>query len=127
MAHEVEITDLRDSAKAAREAAADVEKVKPGEALTGAKAAIPGATSRATIDQVVTEWRTELGDWVKAARGYASTLETNATQYENDDAAASAAFAPAPGGSGAQPAQPQPAVRPPGVHPKYGRLGPTPQ
>ena len=125
MSHEVEITDLRDSAKAARDAAVDVEKVKPGEALSGAKSAIPGSTSRATIDHVVSDWGTEFTAWVKAARGYATTLETNATQYENDEAAAKAAFAPAPGGSGAQP---KPVVRrPPGVHPKYGRLGPTPK
>lgn len=124
MAYEVEIKDLRDSAKAAREAAGDVDKVKPGEALSGGKAAIPGATSRATIDQVATEWATELSDWAKAARGYASTLETNATQYEKDDAAATAAFGSAPGSSGST--MPTSTTRPPGVHPKYGRLGPVP-
>jgi hypothetical protein len=92
MAFEVEIKDLRDSAKAAREAASAVGKVTPGASLRGAKTSIPGASSVATLEQVATSWGTELADWVQAANGYAKTLEDNAAQYAADDQAAKAAF-----------------------------------
>lgn len=97
MTYAVEIKDLRDSAKAARSAAGQVAKVKPGESLTGAKAAMPGATSVATMQRVSTGWTTELADWVKAAKGYGTNLDTNAKQYELDDGVARDAFAPVAG------------------------------
>lgn len=94
VSYEVEIKDLRDSAKAARSAAGQLGKIKPSEALTGAKAAMPGATSVDAIDRVGTDWTSELADWAKAAKAYARTLDTNATQYELDDDASRAAFGP---------------------------------
>lgn len=97
MSYAVEIKDLRDSAKAARSAAGQVTKVKPGEALTGAKPAMPGASSVAAMERVSTGWTTELANWVKAAKAYGTTLDTNATQYELDDDAARDAFSPAAG------------------------------
>jgi len=95
MSYEVQIKDLRDSARAARSAAGQVEKVKPGESLTGARPAMPGATSVSAMQRVSTGWTTELADWVAAAKGYGTTLDTNATQYELNDDAARDAFAPA--------------------------------
>lgn len=94
MGYDVQITDLRDSAKAARSAASQVAKVKPGEALTGAKAAMPGASSVSAMQRVSTGWTTELADWAKAAKAYGRTLDSNATQYELDDDAARDAFGP---------------------------------
>ncbi|WP_353952762.1 hypothetical protein V6K52_04780 [Knoellia sp. S7-12] len=94
MTYDVQIKDLRDSAKAARSAAGQIAKVTPGEALTGAKAAMPGASSVAAMQRVGTDWTTELTDWAKAARAYGRTLDTNATQYELDDDASRAAFGP---------------------------------
>lgn len=122
MSFEVEIKDLRDSAKAARESATAVAKVTPGTDLTAAKSAMPGASCLATMDAVAGDWFTELGDWVKAARGYAESLETNATQYESDDAAARTVFtASGPGAPGAKPAVST------GVHPKYRQLAGSPE
>lgn len=97
MGYDVEIKDLRDSAKAARSAAQQVGKLTPGKDLTGAKSAIPGATSVSAMERVSTSWGTELAAWAKAARGYGKTLDTNATQYEGDDEAARAAFGSAGG------------------------------
>ena len=94
MTYEVEITDLRDSAEAARSAATQLGRLTPGRDLTGAGAGIPGAASVAVMARVSAAWTTELSDWVKAARGYGRTLDTNATQYELDDEAARAAFGP---------------------------------
>lgn len=94
MTYEVQIEDLRDSAEAARSAAGQIAKVSPGEALTGARAAMPGAASVAAMQRVSTGWATELTDWAKAARAYGRNLDTNATQYELDDGAARAAFGP---------------------------------
>lgn len=95
MAYEVEVEDLRRSAKAARSAARQLAGTDPGAALTGATSAMPGGASVAAMQRVSTAWSTELEDWVKAAKGYARTLDTNATQYELDDDAARAAFGPA--------------------------------
>lgn len=95
MSYEVEIKDLRDSAKAARSAARQVGKVTPGTSLTGAKPSMPGAKSVAAMQRVSTGWSTELTAWAKAAKGYGSTLDTNAAQYEADDDAARDAFGPA--------------------------------
>ena len=94
MAYEVEIKDLRDSAKAARTAATEVARQTPGSHLTGAGAGIPGASSVAIMARVSSGWTTELSDWAKAARGYGRTLDTNADQYELDDEAARDAFGP---------------------------------
>lgn len=94
MAYEVEIKDLRDSADAARSAARQLEGYKPGKDLKGAAAGMPGAVSVATMTRVASDWSTELTSWAKAARGYGTTLDSNATQYELDDEAARAAFAP---------------------------------
>ena len=85
MTYEVEITDLRDSAEAARSAATQVGRLTPGSALTAAGAGIPGAASVAVMERVSAAWSTELSDWAKAARGHGRTLDTNATQYELDD------------------------------------------
>ncbi|MFC7487419.1 hypothetical protein ACOCJ7_19185 [Knoellia sp. CPCC 206453] len=95
MSYDVAIKDLRDSAKAARSAATQIGKVSPGDALTGAKAAIPGASSVSALQRVSSGWTTELADWARAAKAYGENLDTNATQYELDDAAAREAFAPA--------------------------------
>lgn len=95
MSYDVAIKDLRDSAKAARSAARQIAKITPGDALTGAKAAIPGASSVSAMQRVSSGWATELTDWAKAARTYGKNLDANATQYELDDEAARAAFAPA--------------------------------
>lgn len=94
MSYGVQIKDLRDSAKAARSAATQIARVTPGDALAGAKAAIPGASSVSAMERVSSGWTTELTDWAKAARAYGTNLDTNATQYELDDEAARAAFAP---------------------------------
>ncbi|MFW5468527.1 hypothetical protein ACOCJ4_00610 [Knoellia sp. CPCC 206435] len=94
MTYEVEIGDLRDSAEAARSAVSQLARLTPGSDLTGAGAGIPGAASVAVMARVSSDWTTELSDWVEAARGYASTLDANATQYELDDEAARAAFGP---------------------------------
>lgn len=94
MSYEVQIKDLRDSAKAARSAAEQLGKVKPSEALTGAKTAMPGSSSVHAMDRVSTDWTSELADWAKAAKAYGRTLDTNATQYELDDDASRAAFGP---------------------------------
>ncbi|PRY51621.1 hypothetical protein BCF74_13510 [Knoellia remsis] len=98
MGYDVEITDLRDSAKAARSAAQQVGRLTPGSDLTGAGAGMPGAGSVALMGRVSTAWGTELKDWAKAARAYGRTLDTNATQYAGDDEAARAAFAAAGAG-----------------------------
>ncbi|EAQ00279.1 hypothetical protein JNB_08909 [Janibacter sp. HTCC2649] len=95
MSYDVQIKDLRDSAKAARSAATQIAKVAPGDALTGAEAAMPGASSVSAMQRVSSGWATELTDWAKAAKAYGTNLDTNATQYELDDEAARAAFAPA--------------------------------
>ena len=95
MGYEVEVEDLRRSARAARSAARQVGTIDPGAALTGAKPAMPGGGSVAAMQRVSSSWSTELEDWVKAAKGYGRTLDTNATQYELDDDAARAAFGPA--------------------------------
>ncbi|KGN43127.1 hypothetical protein [Knoellia aerolata] len=94
MTYEVEITDLRDSADAARSAATQLGTLTPGSHLTAAGTGIPGAASVAVMSRVSASWTTELSDWVKAARGYGRTLDSNATQYELDDAAARDAFGP---------------------------------
>lgn len=94
MAYEVQITDLRDSAAAARTAATTVGRLTPGADLTGAGTGIPGASSVEAMARVGAAWTTELSDWARAARGYGRTLDTNATQYELDDEAARAAFGP---------------------------------
>ena len=94
MTYEVEITDLRDSAEAARSAARQLAKLTPGSDLTGAASGIPGAASVAVLTRVGSAWTTELSDWASAARGHARTLDTNADQYELDDEAARAAFGP---------------------------------
>lgn len=114
MAYEVEIKDLRDSAKAAREAATAVGKVRPGAALAGVRTGMPGATCLATVDGVAGDWATELSGWVEAVKGYATTLETNAGRYEQNDAEAATAFASAP-------STPPYAARP-GTRGKYGPL-----
>lgn len=94
MTYDVQIKDLRDSAKAARSAAGQIGKITPGAALTGAKSAMPGATSVAAMQRVSVGWTTELTDWAKAAEAYGTNLDANATQYELDDDEARAAFAP---------------------------------
>jgi hypothetical protein len=94
MTYEVQVKDLRDSARAARSAARQIGRISPGDSLAGAKPAMPGATSVAALQRVSTGWSTELTAWAKAARAYATNLETNATQYELDDDAARAAFGP---------------------------------
>ena len=77
MSYDVQIKDLRDSAKAARSAATQIGTITPGDALTGALAAIPGASSVSAMQRVSSGWTTEL---------------TDSTQYELDDEAARAAF-----------------------------------
>ena len=94
MSYAVQIQDLRDSAKAARSAARQLAKVTPGDALTGASTAIPGAASVGAMQRVSTGWETELTDWARAAKAYGRTLDTNATQYELDDEAVREAFGP---------------------------------
>lgn len=94
MSYDVQVKDLRDSAKAARSAARQVGKITPGASLAGAKPSMPGATSVAAMQRVSTGWATELTGWAKAARAYGKNLDTNATQYELDDDAARAAFGP---------------------------------
>lgn len=94
MGYEVEITDLRDSAEAARSAATQLAKLTPGSDLSGAGSGIPGAASVAVMARMSSAWTTELTDWARAARAHARTLDTNATQYELDDDAARAAFGP---------------------------------
>ena len=92
MDFEVEITDLRDSAKAARDAAAEVGKVKPGDAILAAVPALPGSRSADRMDEVANRWVGSITAWAKQAKSYARTLDDNADQYAGDDAAARDAF-----------------------------------
>lgn len=92
MGFEVEITDLRDSAKAAREAADDANKVEPGDALLKAKPALPGSQSADKLADAAKHLDGHLRGWVKDARAFAKTLDGNADRYSSDDKAASDAF-----------------------------------
>ncbi|WP_051750105.1 hypothetical protein [Phycicoccus jejuensis] len=95
MGYEVQIEDLRSSAQAARDALDVVEDTKAPDDLRGIAAAIPGASAASLVETVATGWEADVRSWVRGARRYAEGLESAATQYETDDAAARAAFTPA--------------------------------
>ncbi|MEO6019572.1 MAG: hypothetical protein ABIP45_04885 [Knoellia sp.] len=94
MTYQVQVKDLRDSAKAARSAASQISEITPGTSLSGAKPSMPGAPSVNAMQRVSSGWSTELAGWAKSVRAYGRNLDTNATQYELDDDAARAAFGP---------------------------------
>ncbi|WP_299446432.1 hypothetical protein [uncultured Phycicoccus sp.] len=98
MGFEVQVQDLRDSADAAREAAAVVRGTDAPEALRGARAGMPGADAVPLVEAVADSWEDAVQEWVRSARRYARGLDTAADRYEADDAAARQAFTGGPGG-----------------------------
>lgn len=92
MSYDVQIEDLRTSARAARAAARQAGTVDPGKALNGGASSMPGGRSVGAMQRVSTTWTSELTTWARAAKGYGTTLDANAARYELDDDAAREAF-----------------------------------
>lgn len=89
---EAEVTDLRESAKAARSAADQAGRVDSGAALTAASPGVPGAQAVEAFAKVSARWARERDAWVAAARRYGSDLDAAAAAYRGTDQSSQAAL-----------------------------------